>query len=85
MMSLQIVYEVEKVFIRSWSLCSMDFRSVAGRFSGGIQLRDWRKYVKFKRQTRVASGIESCCKKTNVAQILSFSFFFWHVSKVHAM
>ena len=85
MMSLQIVYEVKKVFIRSWSLCNMDFRSVAGRFSCGIQLRDWWNYVKFKRQTRVASGIESCCTKTNVAQILSFSFFSWHVSKVHAM
>ena len=84
-MSLQTVYEVEKVFIRSWSLCKMDFRSVAGRFSCGIQLRDWLNYVKFKRQTRVATGIESCCTKTNVAQILSFSIFFWHVSKVHAM
>ena len=49
MMSLQTVYEVEKVFIRSWSLCKMVFRSVAGRFSCGIQLRDWLNYVKFKR------------------------------------
>lgn len=84
-MSLQTVYEVEKVFIRSWSLCRMDFRSVAGRFSCGIQLRDWLNYVKFKRQTRVATWIEGCSRKTNVAQILSFSFFFWHVSNVHAM
>ena len=45
MMSLQIVHEVEKVFIRSWSLCKTDFRNV-GRFSCGIQLRDRLNYRK---------------------------------------